>query len=227
ADGVITTSHQMKQQLINRYGANPDKVFVMYNGIDVNKFRQHIHLRKKKADEKIVLFVGRLTVQKGIWELLHAARKVVDKDPKVKFLILGGGDSSRELINLSIDLGLQENVLFTGRVSENELLAAYRICDLFVMPSVSEPFGLVALEAMASGKPILVSKTSGVSEIVKHRITVDYWDVNMLASKILEALTYPELSESLIVNGSREIEKMDWKYSVKRLHKIYRRVLNG
>ena len=227
ADGVITTSNQMKQQLIERYGANPSKVYVLYNGIDVEKFRGHINLRKKKPGEKIVLFVGRLTVQKGVWELLHAARKVVDHNPKVKFLIVGGGGSARELIDLSINLGLQENVIFTGRVPEEELLAAYRVCDLFVMPSVSEPFGIVALEAMASGKPILVSKTSGVSEIVRHRLVVDYWDTEMMASKILEALTYPDLSESLIKNGSREIEKMDWKYSVKRLRNIYRRVVNG
>ena len=225
ADGVITTSNHMKRQLVSRYGADPNKVYVLYNGIDVGKFRRHLHIRTKKPGEKVVLFVGRLTVQKGIWELLHAARKVVDADPDVKFLIVGAGDQSGDLIRLSIDLGLQENVIFTGRVSEEELLAAYRISDIFIMPSVSEPFGIVALEAMASGKPVIVSKTSGVSEIIEHRITVDYWDTNLMASKILEAMNYPVLCESLVKNGSREVEKMDWKYSVKRLHKIYRRVM--
>lgn len=227
SDGIITTSHQMKNQLVEKYGADRNKIYVLYNGIDVAKFRQHINLRYKSPDEKIVLFVGRLTIQKGLWELLHVARKVVNKDPRIKFLIVGGGESSGELINLSLDLGLQNNIIFTGRVPEKELLAAYRISDLFVMPSVSEPFGIVALEAMASGKPILVSKTSGVSEIVKHRLSVDYWDADMMASKILEAINYPDLSESLVKNGSREVEKMDWTYSVKRLHKIYERVLNG
>ncbi|HDR53723.1 MAG TPA: glycosyltransferase family 1 protein [archaeon] len=224
ADAVVTTSQQMKQQLINRYGADPAKVHVVYNGIDVKKFRQILHIGQNKPGEKVVLFVGRLTVQKGVWELLHAARLVIEKDPEVKFLIVGGGEWVKELIKLAIDLGIQNHVIFTGRVSEDELLAAYRICDLFVMPSVSEPFGIVALEAMASGKPVLVSKTSGVSEVVQHCLTVDYWDTQLMASKILEALNYPVMAHSLVRNGAHEIEKLDWAYSARKLHQIYGRL---
>ena len=223
ADAVIVTSRYMKNQVVWRYGIDPKKVFVVYNGVDKGKFARKIG-GIKKPGEKIVLFVGRLTVQKGIWHLLQAARRVIEVDPSVRFVIVGSGPDFGYLVNLAIELGLERNVIFTGRIPEEELLAAYRIADVFVMPSVSEPFGIVALEAMAAGKPVIVSKTSGVSEVIDHCFKVDFWDIELMASRILELLHYKPLAYEMGKNGKKEAERLGWDSTAREVLKIYKMV---
>lgn len=224
ADLVIANSHRTKKQLVNIYGIDPNKIEVIYNGINLNKFKGSINKTIKKPGEKIALFVGRLTIQKGVWHLLQAAKQVLQKDPKVKFVIVGSGPDMPYLIDTTIKLGIEKNVIFTGKVNEEELIAAYRMCDVFVMPSVNEPFGIVALEALAAEKPLILSKTSGVGEVVAHCFKVDYWDTTLLASRILEIFHYKELKKAMGKNGSTEVKKLSWNNSASKFEKAYRRV---
>lgn len=224
ADLVIANSFRTKDQLVNIYGIDPNKIEVIYNGINLNKFTGPINKDIKKPGEKVVLFVGRLTIQKGVWHLLQAAKQVLQKDKKVKFIIVGSGPDMPYLIDTAIKLGIEKNVIFTGKISEEELLAAYRMCDVFVMPSVNEPFGIVALEALAAGKPLILSKTSGVGEVLDHCFKVDYWDTNLLASHILEVFHYEELEKAMGRNGSTEVRKLSWNNSASNFEKAYRRV---
>ncbi len=224
ADAVVVTSRYTKQQLVSRYGIDPSKIHVAYNGINPARFNRKIGGVKKPGD-KVVLFVGRLTVQKGLWHLLQAAREVILRDPSVRFVIIGSGPDMVHLINLSIDLGIADKVIFTGRIPDEELLAAYRVADVFVMPSVSEPFGIVALEAMAAGKPVIVSKSSGVAEVVHNCFKVDFWDIELMASRILEVLHYKPLAEVMGHNGKREVMHLGWDNTASKVLKVYRRLL--
>lgn len=227
ADTVVANSYRTKQQLVDVYGISPDKIEVVYNGINIEKFKRTLRRSIKKPGGDVVLFVGRLTVQKGLWHLLHTARQVIDKKPKTKFVIVGSGGDMKHLIKTSIHLGIERNIIFTGKISEDELLAAYRLCDVFVMPSVNEPFGLVALEALAAGKPVILSKTAGVCEVVEHCFKVDYWDTNLMASRILEVLHYKELKVAMGQNGYSEAKKLSWKSSAKKMRDIYRGMLHA
>ncbi len=222
ADAVVTTSKYMKKLIVKKYGIPPEKIKVVYNAVDARKFMKRLHLKKPG---KVVLFVGRLTIQKGVWHLLQAARKVLDVMPDVKFVIVGTGPDLPHLIHTAIDLGIAENVIFAGRVSDEELIAAYSIADVFVMPSVSEPFGIVALEAMAAGKPVIISKTSGVSEIVRHAFKVDFWDIDLMASRILELLAYPELAKEMAENGKKEAMQRSWADVAREVEEVYRECL--
>jgi glycosyltransferase involved in cell wall biosynthesis len=224
ADLVIANSFRTKKQLIDIYGITPDKIEVIYNGTDLNRFGGPINRNIKKLGEKIALFVGRLTIQKGVWHLLQAAKQVIEKNKKAKFIIVGSGPDMPYLIDTTIKLGIEKNVIFTGKISEEELVAAYRMCDVFVMPSVNEPFGIVALEALASGKPVILSKTAGVGEVIDHCFKVDYWDTNLLASRVLEVFHYKELKKAMGRNGATEVRKLSWDNSAKNFEEVYRRV---
>lgn len=207
ADRIITVSGLMKRQIVEKYGIPPQKIRVVYNAIDLGEYKK-IH-SLKPLDEKIVLFLGRLTIQKGCCFFLEAAKKVLDFDSKVRFLVVGSGDLMHELIEKAIDLGIYKNVTFTG--FQEDVSRYYSIADLFVMPSVSEPFGLTALEAMACGTPVIVSRQSGVSEVLKNCFKVDFWDSSELANKMLGLLNYPALNREMRLAGSREIrEYRDW-----------------
>lgn len=225
ADLVITNSRYLQCELEKLYGIPASKIRLVYNGINIQKFQKSFFGTKKLGP--YVLFVGRHTIQKGLWQLLHAARMVVDKRPDVKFMIVGKGPDTHSLIQLAADLGLHENVIFTGKVSEEQLVAAYRLADLFVMPSVSEPFGLVALEAAAAEKPIIISKTSGVAEFFYNCFKVDYWDTKMLASHILELLEYSPLSDEMSLRGFREAQNFTWDKVSQGLLSVYKEMKNG
>ncbi len=227
ADLVVANSFRTKKQLVELYGIDPKKIEVIYNGTNIERFSGPINKNLKKPGDKVALFVGRLTIQKGVWHLLQAAKQVVEKEPKAKFVIVGSGPDMPYLIDTAIKLGIEKNVIFTGKLSEEELIAAYRMCDVFVMPSVNEPFGIVALEALASGKPVILSKTSGVGEVIDHCFKVDYWDTNLLASRILEVFHYKELKKAMGRNGSTEARKLSWDSSARKFEEAYRRVMSA
>lgn len=218
ADKIITVSNLMREQLIQRYGADPDKIRVIYNAISPSKFRKS---KRKRNKEKIVLFLGRLTHQKGPEFFLDAAKKVLEH-ANAKFVVAGSGYMLPELINRAISLDIQDSVLFTGRISDEEVREAYANADVFVLPSVSEPFGITALEAMASGTPVIISKTCGVGEVASHVLKVDFWDVNELANKILALLSYQCLWDCMSKAGSDEVESFSWDDVAAETISVYR-----
>jgi glycosyltransferase involved in cell wall biosynthesis len=220
ADLVITVSKGMKKQLIERYEADEKKIIVIYNGIDASKYFGLI----KKENKGIVLFLGRLTNQKGPYFFLHTAKKVLEKRKDVMFIVAGQGEQLPELIRISIGLGIMDNIVFTGYLSEEELLQAYAMADVYVMPSVSEPFGITALEAIASGTPVIVSKNAGVAEEIMHCFKVDFWDTHEMANKIICLLQYPVLGDCMRKNSYREIRNFGWDRVAERTLSVYRRV---
>lgn len=225
ADRVIALSKYMKDIIVKYYGIPAGKIDVVHNGIDEDTMPVGGSGRSqlsslKDAGHSIVLFLGRITLQKGPDHLLRAAQLVVRRDPKVLFLVSGSGDMERRMMEYSAELGIANNVLFTGFLRGPEQYEAYRLADLFVMPSVSEPFGIAALEAMRLGTPTIISKQSGVSEAVKNALKVDFWDTDELANMILTAIDHQPLRATLAENGSEEVRSLTWSRAGERINTI-------
>jgi glycogen synthase len=201
ADRIIAVSSLTKKVIVEKYGINPDMISVIHNAV------YPIAEGKK---QKIVLFLGRLTIQKGAEFFLKAARKVLDYEPDVIFVVAGEGDMLTSLINQAVDLGISNRVIFTGRLTEEEVKHIYGISSVYIMPSVSEPFGITALEAISAGTPTIASKTAGVCETFNNCIKVDFWDSDGTASKIISLLRYESLRKTLAENGKQEVELFTW-----------------
>jgi len=221
-DSIIAVSRLTGEQ-IKKLGADEKKIHVVYNGVDASKYKHGgIHSFSRSIEgKKKVLFLGRLTEQKGPVQFLHSAKKVLDKNPNVVFLIAGKGSMLPLLINLTIGLGISNNVKFLGFLSEDEQRKIYSACDVYVMPSTSEPFGIVVLEAMASGTPVIISKTSGVSEVVSSALKVDFWDINGMAQKILAVLNYSPLANSMKHMAEHDVEKLTWEKCAQETCGVY------
>jgi glycosyltransferase involved in cell wall biosynthesis len=220
SDQIITVSEGMKKQLVERYGAFEERVRVIYNGIDRSRFPGIT----KKTGQRIVLFLGRLTNQKGPSFFLQTAAIVLRKVPDALFIVAGHGGKLQELIEESIALGIMDHVCFRGYLSEEELVQAYEMADVYVMPSVAEPFGISALEAIASGTPVIISKNAGVSEQIKHCLKVDYWDTLEMANKIICMLKHTVLGECMRRNAIEEIRDFGWDEIAEKTIKIYERL---
>ena len=225
ADKVVVVSHFTKNIIVKNYGIPAEKVVVVHNGIDDDMLPSAGNGRSqlsslKEAGYSIVLFLGRITLQKGLDHLLRAAKQVLQAKKEVVFLVSGSGDMQKQMMEFAAELKIAENVLFTGFLRGPEQNEAFRLADLFVMPSVSEPFGIVALEAMKLGTPVLVSKQSGVSEVVSHALKADFWDADELANQILSALAYPSLRSTLIENGHHEADHLSWEKAAGKINHI-------
>ena len=228
SDQVIAVSKRSARQLVDRLGSDPRKTNTVYNAIDWGRFPKHRErLQEAGRESKVVLYHGRLSVQKGVEFFLRAAAKVLSKNRDVRFLVSGKGDLLPRLVELSLDLGISDKVSFLGYVSEEQLSRIFCASDVLVLPSVSEPFGIVALEAMASGTPVIVSKTSGVSELVKNCLTVDFWDVDEMASKMLATLYYGELNEEMRQNAMSETEGLTWDAVARDTISVYNKARHG
>ncbi len=227
ADKVVTVSHFTKQVVVERHGVPAAKVVVVHNGCDVHEPPRHEPtLRELKAQGKhIVLYHGRITIQKGVDYFVRAARRVVDVDPKVVFVISGWGDMTRQIIEQVGQLGLSAHVIFAGALWEEERDRMYQSVDLVVMPSVSEPFGLVPLEALQHGTPSVITKQSGVGEVLAHVLRVDFWDVDEMANKILAALRYPVMRGQLVAEGRQQLAHLSWKEAAHKVYELYRRLV--
>jgi glycosyltransferase involved in cell wall biosynthesis len=176
--------------------------------------------------QDIVLFLGRLTIQKGPEFFLKAAKKILDhSDIKPKFVVAGIGDMLPQLINQSIVMGISQHVMFTGLLSEEEVEHIYRIANVYVMPSVSEPFGITALEALSAGTPVIVSKSAGVAEALTNCLRVDFWDVDEMANKIISLLKYDVLHSTLSEHGERECGLFTWDRVADQTIQVYNGVL--
>jgi glycogen synthase len=222
---VIAVSHLTKTICVQNYGVAPEKVEVVYNAIESNgngKYDERYNIQK---DEKIVLFLGRITMQKGPEYFLAAAKKVLEVMDNVKFVMAGSGDMIRRTIEMATSMGIGHKVLFTGFLRGGDVDKVFKLADLYVMPSVSEPFGIAPLEAMSHDVPVLMSKQSGVSEVIKHALKVDFWDINEMANKIIAVLKHPPLASTLRQHGSFEISKMSWSDAARHCVEVYRQTL--
>lgn len=229
ADMVIAVSNYTKEMIVRKYGINPGKIEVVHNGIDWDAPKGRPEwtptLAFSKMGRKMVLFVGRLTLQKGADHFLRAAAIVARHEPSTMFVIAGAGDMEHQLIREAASLGITNNVLFVGFRRGEELSALYRDADLFVMPSVSEPFGLTALEAIAVGNtPVLLSKQSGASEVIKNALRVDFWDVDEMANKMVAALRFSPLRTQLAKDSRRELPSVSWERAGMVLKSLYQKM---
>ncbi|MFA5863100.1 MAG: glycosyltransferase [Phycisphaerae bacterium] len=220
AQRVITVSFLTKKILATRYNVPADKIRVVYNAIDNNHKHVPTHTQIQR-DEKIVLFLGRITMQKGPEYFLAAAKKVLEVMDNVRFVMAGSGDMIRRVIELAAEMGIGHKVLFTGFLRGEDVEKIYRMADLYVMPSVSEPFGIAPLEALSHDIPVIVSKQSGVSEILTHVLKVDFWDINEMANKIIAVLKHPPLHSTLKEHGSFEVKKLSWSDAAKCCLNVY------
>ena len=175
ADKIITVSNFTKNILVNRYFIHPDKIETIHNGVEGINLPE-IHTLKSIRDERIVTFLGRITYQKGPEYFIEAAYKILKKKSNVRFVMAGSGDLKNSIVKHVENLGISARVSFPGFLKDDEIKKLFARTDVFVMPSVSEPFGISPLEALRSGVPVIISKQSGVSEVIKHAIKVDYWD---------------------------------------------------
>src|SRR3989344_4829768 len=227
---VITVSQFTKNILQRFYHIHSDKVNVVYNGVDTQEWtaidEDNPLNSLKQAGFKVVLFLGRLTLQKGPDYFLTAARRALDFAPLTVFLLVGSGDMEQQLIHQSVEQGISDHVLFAGFLRGEELHQAFTCADLFVMPSVSEPFGITALESVAAGTPAIISKQSGVSEALGHVLKVDFWDVEEMANQIISVLNYPSLRTALKANGQDEVKKVSWQAAAAKTIEVYKKVLN-
>lgn len=222
ADRVIAVSNYTKNLLVNQYGIPADKISVVHNGHDAPQ-KSYIH-RDKRAP--LVLFLGRLTTQKNPWQFLQAAKVVHELRPDAQFVMAGEGPMYRELIDEACALGLSDSIVFTGKVSGREADALYRNASCFVMPSLSEPFGLVALEAIGHGVPVVLSKQSGAAEVIEHCFKVDFWDTERFADCIVTVLREQPLAQQLRTEAPRVLQRLTWQNQAQQVQAIYKNLIN-
>lgn len=228
ADKIIAVSQFTKDKIVEKYNINPSKISVVHNAIERTTSNHVVNQElTKSTDDKMVLFLGRLTIAKGADYLLQAAQKVIKIVPEAKFVFVGKGEMIKNLINMSIELGISENIVFTGWLNHEQVDEAYRQADLFVMPSITEPFGLTALEAMRNGTPVLLSRQSGVSEVVQNCLKVDFWDIDAMANKILSVLKYQPLQETLRENGNHDVNHLSWESQTNKIIDIYNELITN
>lgn len=229
ADRIIAVSEHTRKVIHREYDIPMNKIEVIHNSIEPSGLvplcpdNSYRYLEAMKAQGyRVVVNIGRLTVQKGLPNLLQAAKKVVQYNPKTMFLIVGSGEQYYELLTLAAELGIGQNVLFTDFQRGKRWRDAYAVADLFVMPSVSEPFGLTPLEAIGYGTPALVTHQSGVSEILSNCLKVDFWDIDEMANQITAVVQNDALRDTLHENAYREYQKMSWDDASHKVEKLYK-----
>ncbi len=229
ADKIITVSNYTKRMIINKHGVNPKKIIVIHNGCEwlsgYQETSSAVFSELKQKGKKIVLYHGRISIQKGVDYFVRAARLAVDVDPNILFIISGSGDMLNQIINLVGQLGLSENVKFAGPLWGKERDEIYHMADLLVMPSVSEPFGLVPLEALQYNTPTIISKQSGVAEVLTHTLKADFWDTEELANKILASLKYKTLHKQLVTSGKKQVQNISWDQASEKVKDVYKKLI--
>jgi glycogen(starch) synthase len=224
ADKVITVSEFTRNIVIQKYKICPLKVVTVHNAVEPIDNIKIRNLWKMGINDKIVTFLGRITSQKGPGYFIDAAYKVLQKMENVRFVMAGEGDLMKKMIKYVAKLGISDKFHFTGFLSGDEVYRMYAVSDLYIMPSISEPFGISPLEAIHSNVPVIISKQSGVSEVISHAIKVDYWDIDAMANAIYGILSYPSLSNLLRNNSRKEVEKIKWTNVADKIKQIYYQV---
>ncbi|NMB57222.1 glycosyltransferase family 4 protein [Candidatus Beckwithbacteria bacterium] len=229
ADKVIAVSEYTRQMVASKYQIPLSKIEVVHNGVDLQKQRSY-YISNEELDlfargHKIVVFVGRLTSQKGPDYFVKIAEKVSRAVPEALFVIAGSGDMYRQIVMQSGQSRLTGKLLFSGFLRDRQKEFLYRRADLFIMPSISEPFGIVPLEAAAAFTPVIISNQSGVKEVLHSAICADFWDTDYIAKKAIEVLTDPLYSYYLRENGAREVEQITWDRAASKCINVYQSLL--
>jgi glycosyltransferase involved in cell wall biosynthesis len=218
ANAVCAVSELTRNIVINKYGASPEKVFALHNAVEPTGKEV---VRQKYVEEKIVTFLGRVTFQKGPEYFVEAAKKVLEKVPNVRFVLAGDGDMMAQTISRVAELGIADRFHFTGFLRGSDIDLMFGMSDVYVMPSISEPFGISPLEAMRANVPTIISKQSGVAEVLTHAIKVDFWDIDGMADAIYGIINYPALSNFFAVKGKEDVDNLKWEHVAKKLKEIY------
>ena len=219
ADTVIVVSGYTKNILVSNYGSDPSKIRVIHNGVARFTYSWN---KKDYALTNRVLYFGRVTSQKGPKFFIESAAKVSEKIPDVSFIIAGNGDQLPEVLNLSNELGISDRTVFTGFVNFSKSVLFYRSSDVFVLPAVSEPFGMTVIESMISGTPAIISKTTGVGEALRNVMKSDFWDTDLIAEYIISILKYKSLRKTLGELGQVEAAGFTWEKSAEETMEVYR-----
>ena len=221
ADKIIAVSNLTRNTVIDKYGIHPDKVVTVYNAVDPLSDLEKLRLKRGITD-KVVTFLGRVILQKGPEYFVQAAYKVLQKMDNVRFVMAGSGELLEKMIHWTSKLGISDRFHYTGFLKGDDVFKMFSISDVYVMPSVSEPFGISPLEAMQSNVPSIISHQSGVAEILNYAFKVDFWDVDALADAIYGLLNYPSLSEMFRKHWVQEVNDMKLENSGKKVHNIYK-----
>jgi len=224
ADKIITVSNLTRNIVIEKYGIDPAKVTTVYNAVEPVSQEEKFRL-KKGVNEKIVTFLGRITMQKGPEYFIEAANLVLQKMKNVRFVMAGSGDMMNRMVKRAAELKISDHFHFTGFLKGDDVFNMFRMSDVFVMPSVSEPFGIVPLEAMQTNVPVIISNQSGVAEILKFAVKIDYWDTHAMADAIYGLLNYPAMWNMFMKYGKKEVDSLQWKNSAKNVRDVYYDVL--
>lgn len=226
ASKIITVSNLTREIVINKYNIDPKKVETVYNAVDPVAITENMIVRKG-FDEKVVTFLGRITMQKGPEYFIEAANKVLKKMDNVRFVMAGSGDMMDKMMRRAAALKITDRFHFTGFLRGSDVFSMLYMSDVYIMPSVSEPFGISPLEAMQSNVPVIISKQSGVAEILTHAVKTDFWDIDAMADSIYGILNYPALANMFIINGKEEVVRLKWDNSARHVRDIYIRVIGN
>jgi glycosyltransferase involved in cell wall biosynthesis len=224
ADRIITVSNLTRNIVIEKYGISPDKVFTVYNAVEQTIDRERAKFKSGITD-KIVTFLGRVTLQKGPEYFIEAAYQVLRKMDKVRFVMAGSGDMLNRMIARVAALRMGNKFHFTGFLIGDDVYSMFDLSDVYVMPSISEPFGISPLEAVRSNVPVIISRQSGVSEILKHAIKVDFWDIHAMADAIYGILNYEGLPKMFSKYAREEVSNLKWENTATKVKEIYRSVI--
>ena len=226
ADHIITVSELTRRTVIDKYGISPDKVTTVHNAV-IPLSDELLNIPRREKKDKVITFLGRITMQKGPEYYVEAAAKVLQKTKNVRFVMAGSGDMMDAMIRLAAQRNIADRFHFTGFLRGKQVYEMLADSDVYVMPSVSEPFGISPLEAMEMGVPSIISKQSGCAEILTNVIKTDYWDVDAMADAMHALVSYPAFHDYLRVKGIEEIHGITWEKAGQKVIDIYNQVLNN
>lgn len=226
ADHIITVSNLTRNTVIEKYHQDPSKVTTVHNAVEPLS-QDIVSIQDKRGvKDRVVTFLGRITMQKGPEYFVEAAAKVLEKADNVRFVMAGSGDMMDQMIRLAASRNISDRFHFTGFMKGKQVYEVLKSSDVYVMPSVSEPFGISPLEAMQCGVPSIISKQSGCAEILDYAVKVDYWDIEAMADAIYGIITYPAMYQFLKEEGKREVDNIKWEYAGQKVRRIYDQVMN-
>ncbi|MFR9627553.1 MAG: glycosyltransferase family 4 protein, partial [Rikenellaceae bacterium] len=222
---VIAVSNLTRKIAITKYGIDARKVVTVHNAV---RFADNDNAvaPTRGVKDKIVTFLGRITYQKGPDYFVEAAAKVLERVPNVRFVMAGSGDMMNHVIRRVAKLGIADRFHFTGFLKGSEVHKMFQLSDVYIMPSVSEPFGISPLEAMRSNVPVIISKQSGVAEVLDYAVKVDYWNVDAMADSIYGLITYPALAKMFSTKGLKEVTGLKWNYAAAKICDVYQEAIN-